>query len=90
MLCRFSLFFLYVSKLIHIIPSNYIDLKRKKCYHSKDIYDRIIKHPVCRGKDTIPQLVATVVVVVSYKWKYNTFLSIGAGTACNMLLLHVL
>lgn len=42
------------------------------------------------GTYGIPQLVATVVVVVSYKWKYNTFLSIGAGTACNMLLLHVL
>ncbi|MEI3245819.1 MAG: AzlD domain-containing protein [Lachnospiraceae bacterium] len=42
------------------------------------------------GTYGIPQLVATVVVVVSYKWKHNTFLSIGAGTACNMLLLHVL
>lgn len=38
----------------------------------------------------IPQLAATAVVAASYKWKHNTFLSIGAGTACNMLLLHIL
>lgn len=42
------------------------------------------------GTYGIPQLAATVVVVASYKWKHNTFLSIGAGTACNMLLLHLL
>lgn len=42
------------------------------------------------GTYGIPQLAATVVVIVSYKWKCNTFLSIGAGTACNMLLLHIL
>lgn len=42
------------------------------------------------GTYGIPQILATVVVVLSYKWKHNTFLSIGAGTACNMLLLHLL
>ena len=42
------------------------------------------------GTYGIPQLAATAVVVVTYKWKHNTFLSIGAGTACNMLLLHLL
>lgn len=42
------------------------------------------------GSYGIPQLAATAVVVASYKWKHNTFLSIGAGTACNMLLLHLL
>ena len=42
------------------------------------------------GTYGIPQLAATAVVVISYKWKHNTFLSIGAGTACNMLLLHLL
>ena len=38
----------------------------------------------------ITQLTAAMVVAVTYLWKRNTFLSIAAGTACNMLLLHFL
>jgi branched-subunit amino acid transport protein AzlD len=38
----------------------------------------------------LPELVAAVVVAGSYKWKHNTLLSIMAGTACNMALLHIL
>lgn len=42
------------------------------------------------GTQGIPQLTAGMVVAVTYLWKRNTFLSIAAGTACNMLLLHLL
>lgn len=42
------------------------------------------------GTQGIPQLAAAIVVAVTYLWKHNTFLSIAAGTACNMLLLHLL
>lgn len=42
------------------------------------------------GTQGITQLTAAMVVAVTYLWKRNTFLSITAGTACNMLLLHFL
>ena len=42
------------------------------------------------GTQGIPQLTAGMVVAVTYLWKRNTFLSIASGTACNMLLLHLL
>lgn len=35
------------------------------------------------------QLLAVVVVAVSYKWKHNTFLSIMLGTVCYMVLLRI-
>jgi branched-subunit amino acid transport protein AzlD len=38
----------------------------------------------------IPRLIAVGVVVVSYKWKHNTLLSILGGTVCYMILLHIL
>ncbi len=37
----------------------------------------------------VPDLVSVLSVAVSYKWKHNTLLSIMLGTACNMLLLHM-
>ena len=42
------------------------------------------------GEQGIPQLAAVLLVTVSYKWKHNTLLSIVLGTACHMLLLHVI
>lgn len=38
----------------------------------------------------IPELTAALVVVLTYKWKHNTFVSILLGTVCNMALLHFL
>lgn len=38
----------------------------------------------------IPSAIAVLVVVLSFKWKHNTFLSILSGTAVYMLLLRVL
>lgn len=35
------------------------------------------------------QLIAAVVVVISYRWKHNTFLSILLGTASYMILLRI-
>ena len=34
----------------------------------------------------IPELLAAAVVVISYKWKHNTLVSILLGTATNMIL----
>lgn len=42
------------------------------------------------GTYGIPEVTAALVVAGSYKWKHNTLLSIVLGTACNMILLHIL
>lgn len=39
--------------------------------------------------DGIWRLAAVLIVVVSYKWKHNTLLSILFGTVSYMLLLHI-
>lgn len=38
----------------------------------------------------IPGLIATAVVVLTYKWKHSTFISIVAGTAVYMALIRVM
>jgi branched-subunit amino acid transport protein AzlD len=38
----------------------------------------------------IPKMIAVGIVAVSYKWKHNTLISILAGTACYMGLLHII
>lgn len=37
----------------------------------------------------VPQLLSVAIVVVLHLWRYNTLLSIGAGTVCYMLLTHL-
>ena len=39
--------------------------------------------------DRVPELTAAAVTAISYKWKHNTLVSIALGTACNILLLHL-
>jgi branched-subunit amino acid transport protein AzlD len=41
------------------------------------------------GTHGIPELIAIVVTVVLHKWKRQMLLSIAGGTACYMLLLHL-
>ncbi len=38
----------------------------------------------------IPGLIAAAVVVLTYKWKHSTFISIVAGTAVYMVLIRVM
>jgi branched-subunit amino acid transport protein AzlD len=42
------------------------------------------------GTHGLPELIAIVVTVVLHKWKRQMLLSIAGGTACYMLLLHLL
>lgn len=37
----------------------------------------------------VPELIASVVVIVLHIWKKNTLLSIGLGTACYMVLVQI-
>jgi branched-subunit amino acid transport protein AzlD len=41
------------------------------------------------GTHGLPELIAIVVTVVLHKWKRQMLLSIAGGTACYMLLLHL-
>lgn len=38
----------------------------------------------------IAELTAAAVVIVTYKWRHNTLLSILLGTICNMMLLRLI
>lgn len=40
--------------------------------------------------NALPQILAVLTVGISYKWKHNTLISIVAGTAVYMLLIHIL
>jgi branched-subunit amino acid transport protein AzlD len=42
------------------------------------------------GTYGVPELIAIVVTVLLHKWKRQMLLSIAGGTACYMLLLHLL
>jgi branched-subunit amino acid transport protein AzlD len=42
------------------------------------------------GTHGVPELIAIVVTVLLHKWKRQMLLSIAGGTACYMLLLHLL
>lgn len=41
------------------------------------------------GSHGIPELLSVAVVALLHIWKKNTFLSIGAGTVCYMLLIQL-
>lgn len=38
----------------------------------------------------VPEFAAAAVTAASYKWKHNVLVSIALGTACNILLLHLI
>jgi branched-subunit amino acid transport protein AzlD len=42
------------------------------------------------GTHGVPELIAIVVTIVLHKWKRQMLISIAGGTACYMLLLHLL
>jgi branched-subunit amino acid transport protein AzlD len=42
------------------------------------------------GSHGIPELIAILVTILLHKWKRQMLLSIAGGTACYMLLLHLL
>lgn len=38
----------------------------------------------------VPEIIAVMLVAISYKWKHNTLLSIVLGTVCNIILLRIM
>ena len=48
-----------------------------------------LKDVVADIGELFPKLIAVVVVILSYRWKHNSFFSIIAGTGVYMLLLRI-
>ncbi|MNW34955.1 Branched-chain amino acid transport protein (AzlD) [compost metagenome] len=42
------------------------------------------------GSHGVPEMIASVIVIFSYKWKKNTLLSLGVGTVIYMFLVQVI
>lgn len=70
-----------VSALGRVLPSAIMAVLIVYCFKG------VIKEPVSEG---IPAVIASAVVVFTYKWKHNTLASIFAGTVCYMLLLGLI
>ena len=46
--------------------------------------------PTQSAVQTVPQLLGVMIVVLTYRWRHNTLLSIVLGTAGYMLMIHLL
>ena len=44
--------------------------------------------PILTGNHGLPELIASVVVILTYEWKENLLLSVGGGTLVYMLLVQ--
>ena len=53
-------------------------------------YIRYLKDSFSGSFHGLPELIAILCIAVIHKWKKNTLLSIGAGTAIYMMLVQVL
>lgn len=71
----------WLDKLGQILPSTIMAVLIIYCL--KDVGDDF-------GRIGISKILAVIVVAITYKWKHNTFISIGAGTAFYMLMLYLL
>ena len=71
----------WLDKLGQILPSAIMAVLIIYCL--KDVGDDF-------GRIGISKILAVIVVAITYKWKHNTFISIGAGTAFCMLMLYFL
>ncbi len=45
--------------------------------------------PILTGNHGLPELIASAVVILSYRWKKNFLISVGGGTAVYMLLVQL-
>ena len=71
----------WLDKLGQILPSTIMAVLIIYCL--KDVGDDF-------RRIGISKILAVIVVAITYKWKHNTFISIGAGTAFYMLMLYLL
>ncbi len=70
-----------MSALGRVLPSAIMAVLIVYCFKGA------IKEPASEG---VPAVIASAVVIFTYKWKHNTLAGIFAGTACYMLLLELI
>ena len=71
----------WMQRLGQILPSAIMAVLIVYCLKG------VKSNPIGMG---IPGIIAVAVVVASYKWKHNTFISIIVGTAIYMMLLRII
>lgn len=70
----------FVKYLGRVLPPALMGLIVVYCFKGTDILG---------GSHGIPELIASAVVILTYKWKENLLISVGGGTAVYMLLVQL-
>lgn len=69
----------FVKYLGRVLPPALMGLIVVYCFKNTEILT---------GNHGIPELIASLVVILTFKWKENLLISVGGGTAVYMLLLQ--
>ncbi len=69
----------FVKYLGRVLPPALMGLLAVYCFKNT---------PVFTGSHGVPELIATIFVVLSYEWKESLLLSVGGGTVIYMLLVQ--
>lgn len=69
----------FVKYLGRVLPPALMGLIVVYCFKNTAIFT---------GSHGIPELIAALVVILTYAWKENTLLSVGGGTAVYMILVQ--
>ena len=70
----------FVKYLGRVLPPALMGLIVVYCFKGTDILG---------GNHGLPELIASAVVILTYKWKENLLISVGGGTAVYMLLVQL-
>lgn len=71
----------WVYYLGKVLPSALMGMLVIFCFRSVKFFE---------GSHGVPEIIASVIVIFSYKWKKNTLLSLGVGTVIYMFLVQVI
>ena len=69
----------FVKYLGRVLPPALMGLLAVYCFKNT---------PVFTGSQDVPELIATIFVILSYEWKESLLLSVGGGTVIYMLLVQ--
>lgn len=69
----------FVKYLGRVLPPALMGLLAVYCFKNT---------PVFTGSHGVPELIATIFVILSYEWKESLLLSVGGGTVIYMLLVQ--
>lgn len=69
----------FIKYLGRVLPPALMGLIVVYCFKSTSVFT---------GSHGLPELIAALVVILTYTWKENTLLSVGGGTAVYMLLVQ--